>query len=144
VHGAVTAVWAYVATRAQPYLTDLRACLLDHLRASAAQMVIAANGHHKVPFEDLLVAGSPGWQVEALPTLHTHQHKQACTRVRTTRRAGAAEIALFDTLHSAHTHPPACAAPGMPVLGGGVATCVTRRPSTPKHAALRLPRVSFP
>jgi hypothetical protein len=33
-------------------------------------MVIAANGHHKVPFEDLLVAGSPSWQVRARPTLY--------------------------------------------------------------------------
>ncbi|KAK9842348.1 hypothetical protein WJX81_007989 [Elliptochloris bilobata] len=28
------------------------------------QMVIAANGHHQVPFEDLLVGGTPGWQAK--------------------------------------------------------------------------------
>ena len=41
-----------------------------------AQMVIAANGHHKVPFEDLLVGGTRGWQVRevtyvSLPVSHT-------------------------------------------------------------------------
>lgn len=35
----------------------LRVCL------HCLQLVIAANGHHKVPFEDLLVAGTVGWKV---------------------------------------------------------------------------------
>ena len=45
----------------------------------AAQMVIAANGHHKVPFEDLLVAGAPGWQVRANPRFGTLQYVMCVT-----------------------------------------------------------------
>jgi hypothetical protein len=29
------------------------------------QMLISANGHHKVPFPDLIVAGKVGWKVSS-------------------------------------------------------------------------------
>ena len=29
------------------------------------QMVVSANGHHKVPFVDLIVDGKVGWRVSA-------------------------------------------------------------------------------
>ena len=29
------------------------------------QMVVSANGHHKVPFVDLIVEGKVGWRVSA-------------------------------------------------------------------------------
>ena len=31
--------------------------------SDVVQMLISANGHHKVPFPDLIVAGKVGWKV---------------------------------------------------------------------------------
>ena len=39
------------------YRQDLDKALLH------VQMVVSANGHHKVPFVDLVIAGKVGWKV---------------------------------------------------------------------------------
>ena len=54
-------------TQSEPQLAV--SCLLRP--ALIMQMVVSANGHHKVPFVDLIVDGKVGWRVSALVTAAT-------------------------------------------------------------------------
>ncbi len=68
------------------------------------QMVVSANGHHKVPFVDLVIAGKVGWKV-GLPQLKEAIKQAICTASCTSKCCVAFQKSIIAVLGSAMTHP---------------------------------------